>query len=278
MKDTPVDSVSLESKFVTYKNSSLHYYRYGSGKQWLFCFHGYGENGNSFSFLKKSLGSDYTLIALDFPFHGDTSWNEGLLFTATDLLQIVYMIMQEPVQSINLLGYSMGGRVALNLLPIIPGKIGKVVLIAPDGLNPNLWHTLATQTVWGNRLFSFTMHHPKWFFTLIKLAFAIRVINKSIFNFVHYHLDYHESRVLLYERWTTMRKFNTPVPLLKKTILQKAIKINILFGKFDRIITAKRGVEFQKGIEKQVTIAELEAGHQLLKEKYTDNIMDLFRG
>jgi len=256
----------------------LHYFRFGSGKQWLFCFHGYGEEGNTFSFLEKSLGNDYTLIALDFPFHGATFWKEGLLFTANDLLQILSMILQEPNQSINLLGYSMGGRVALHLLQTVPDKIGQVILIAPDGLHSNIWHTLATKTYLGNRLFAFTMHHPIWLFTIIKLAYKTRLINKSIFNFVHYHLDYKESRELLYERWTTMRKFNPSIQLLKKIILQKKIRVNILFGKYDRIILIKRGVKFRKGIEDYVTITALDAGHQLLKEKYTDNITAMFHG
>jgi pimeloyl-ACP methyl ester carboxylesterase len=268
----------LERHFITYKNSRLHYCRFGSGKQWLLCFHGYGEKGNTFSFLEKFLGKDYTLIALDFPFHGATSWKEGLLFTANDLLLILSMIMQEPDPCINLLGYSMGGRVALHLLQTVPAKIGQVILIAPDGLHHNIWHTLATQTFLGNRLFAFNMHHPVWLFTVIKLAYKTGLINKSIFNFVHYHLDHKESRELLYERWTTMRQFNPHIQLLKKIILQKKVKVNILFGKYDRVIMIKRGVSFRKGIEKYVLITELEAGHQLLKEKYADNITSMFHG
>ena len=254
----------------------MHYCIFGSGRQFLFCFHGYGEEGNTFSFLEKFLGKEYTLIALDFPFHGKTSWKEGLLFTTTDLLQILYLIKQGSDQPINLLGYSMGGRVALNLLQAVPGKIGQVILIAPDGLHANIWHTIATQTSWGNRLFSYTMHHPKWFFAIIRLTYKTRMINKSIFNFVHYHLDYEKSRVLLYERWTSMRKFNPNAQLLKKIILQKKIRVTLLFGIYDRIIIVKRGIEFQKGIENQVTITKLEAGHNLLKEKYAHNITALF--
>lgn len=258
----------------------MHYCRFGNGNHWLFCFHGYGEEGNSFHFLEEWLRNDYTLIALDFPFHGSSSWNEGLLFTAKDLLSILNSIMQgsgQPSQPINLLGYSMGGRVALHLLQTVPDNIGQVILVAPDGLHHNIWHWLSTQTFLGNKLFAFSMFHPGGLFAAIKLAYKTGFFNKSIFNFVHYYLDHKESRILLYKRWTTMRKFNPRLKLLKKIIHQKEMKVNILFGKYDRIIITRRGIDFQKGLEDYINITELEAGHQLLKEKYAHSIAAMFR-
>ena len=58
----------------------------GTGNKLLLCFHGYGEDAYSFSFLEKHLGETYSLIVIDFPFHGKTVWKDGLLFTANDLL------------------------------------------------------------------------------------------------------------------------------------------------------------------------------------------------
>jgi pimeloyl-ACP methyl ester carboxylesterase len=242
----------------------------------LFCFHGYGEQGNTFYLLEKGLGKDYTLIAPDFPFHGATQWKDGLLFTPEDLLEVLSLITKEPGKPFNLLGYSMGGRIALYLLQTVPDKIGQVVLIAPDGLHHNIWHTLSTRTWIGNHFFAFTMYHPFWLFTFIKLGYTTGLLNKSIFNFVHYYLDSKESRTLLYKRWTTMRKFNTDLPLLKKTIRRKKIPVTLLFGKFDRIIFTSQGISFQKELKDLVKITELEVGHQLLREKYAGYITALF--
>jgi hypothetical protein len=41
----------------------------------------------------------------------------------------------------------------------------------------------------------------------------------------------------------------------------------LIFGKYDKVITAKYGRLFKKGVENWVTIEELDSGHQLLKEK-----------
>ena len=266
----------MKSSFINYKQSVIHYNRFGSGDEVLFAFHGYGENADSFNFLDDVIGKNFTIIAIDFPFHGKTKWNKGLLFNVEDLLQIITILNHSSNQQINLLGYSMGGRVSLKLLQTIPDKIKKLILIAPDGLHNNIWHSISTQTLVGNRIFKYVMKHPGFLLKMIKLAVKINAFNKSIANFVHYYLDEASSRWILYERWTTMRKFNLNKALLKSIITQKKISVKILFGKFDKVIVTKRGVIFKKGIENFVEVKEITAGHQLLKEKYAKEIAALF--
>lgn len=243
----------------------------------LFAFHGYGEEANTFYVLEELLGKDYSIIAIDFPFHGATEWKEGLLFTTNDLLKIISQIHTSVDQRISLLGYSMGGRVSLHLLQLWPEKIKRVVLIAPDGLHHNFWHWLSTQTFIGNKLFRFSMHQPKWLFFLMKLAYKTGLFHKSIYNFVHYHLDDKASRLILYQRWTTMRKFSPNLLLLRKIITENKIPMRLVFGKYDRVIVTEKGDAFQKGAKGFIMVKELEAGHQLLKQKYAAEIAALFR-
>jgi pimeloyl-ACP methyl ester carboxylesterase len=267
----------MKSLFINYKQSSIHYLRIGSGKELLFAFHGYGENAGSFLLLEELIGKDYTIVAIDFPFHGQTNWNEDLLFTVEDLINIINLITQLPNQSFHLMGFSMGGRVAFQVLQSFPDKIKKIILIAPDGLHNNIWHSISTQTKLGNLIFAYAMKYPGLIFGLMKIGVKLNLFNKSIFNFVHYYLDDADSRLTLYKRWTTMRKFNPDKSLLKLVIAQKKISIKMLFGKFDNVIITKRGEQFKKGIEQFVEVKEINAGHQLLKEKYATEIAALFR-
>ncbi len=267
---------SMEQHSVEYKNSTINYYRFGSGAKLLFAFHGYGEDGLSFRILESSLGKEYTIIAPDLPFHGITEWREGLDFTVNELLDLLVLCGRPISEPMSLLGYSMGGRIALQLLQTIPGSIKKIVLIAPDGLHHNFWHSFATQTWLGSKLFSYTMHHTGWLLVLMRLATRLRLFNKNLINFVHYYLDDVSSRLILYRRWTTLRKFNTSIGLLKKIIRENHIPITLLFGRYDPIILTKRGLNFQKGIKEFVTVKELEAGHQILKEKYSQEITAMF--
>jgi pimeloyl-ACP methyl ester carboxylesterase len=264
------------SHHIRFRNSVIHYTRLGMGPEWLFCFHGYGEDGGSFAELAESLAEQFTLVAIDAPFHGKTDWQEGLLFGPGDLVEIINRIKPANEQ-MQLLGYSMGGRIALQLLQLIPEQISKLVLIAPDGLHKNKWQWIATRTRIGNQLFSFTMHKPYWILGLLDLAAKLGLYNKNLLKFVHYYLDDEDQRLILYRRWTTMRKFRPDKTLLKKIIAKHKIPVNILFGKYDRVILTKHGRHFSENADSYIKVIEIEAGHQLLKERHIPLITTLLK-
>lgn len=215
------------------------------------------------------------MIAIDFPYHGATEWKEGLSFDPKDLLKILSAITGDD-SPINLLGYSMGGRVALYLLQIIPAYIERVVLLAPDGLHENFWYWLATQTKAGNKLFFSTMKNPRWFFAAIRLFKQLHWVNPGVLKITHYYLQDSNERIQLYERWTTMRKFKVDFHLVKDNIYAYNIPTRLMFGHYDRIIISKRAYYFQDGMEEQMKIYELEEGHQLLRQKNAETIAALF--
>jgi len=263
----------LETHSIPYRNSVIHYYRFGNGPQWLFCFHGYGEDGSSYKIIESLSGKDYTLIALDFPFHGKTDWQEGLLFDIHDLLNIINLI-KPANQPMSLLGYSMGGRVALQLAQTIPGQINKMVLVAPDGLHKNKWQWLSTETQLGNWFFGYFMRNPRLMMELLNITVRLGFFNKNLLKFVHFYLDDAEQRSALYRRWTTMRKFRPQLSLLKNTILKNKIPVHMLFGRYDRVIVSKYGFAFSKHAEAYIKVEEIETGHLLLREKYAPLIAE----
>jgi pimeloyl-ACP methyl ester carboxylesterase len=262
----------LTSHFISYRQSQIHYYRFGPGPSYICCFHGYGEDGSKFGLFERELGASYTLISIDLPFHGKTVWNEGLLLKPAELLEIINSIIPKE-KHIALMGYSMGGRVCLQLLASFPHRFHQLVLMAPDGLHKNPWQKLATQTWIGNRLFAFSMRYPGWMFVLMRLTGSLGLFNKSIIRFVHHYLDHEQERKILYQRWTTMRLFRPSFAGLKKIISDHKIPVLLIFGKYDRVILASHGYRLQKGIDRWVSVTELTAGHHLLQEKYKNDLL-----
>lgn len=255
----------------------MAYLPVGEGPRVALCFHGYGEQADSFVFLAKHAGVQFRFIAVDLPFHGLTTWKEGLLFTPADLVSIVSgILMQEqlPVTTpLTLMGYSLGGRVVLSLVETGAFQVERIVLLAPDGLKINGWYRLATQTGAGNRFFKFTMKHPGWFFGMLKLMNKLKLVNASIFKFVNYYIGDAAVREALYTRWTTLRKLKPDLSAIKKIIASQNIPVRILYGKHDRIILASVGERFRNGIAKQCTITIIHAGHQVLHEKHVGEIL-----
>lgn len=271
----------LEPRFITYKNSRICWCQFGNGSQPVICFHGYGENATHFSFLEKNAGQKFSFIAIDLPFHGKTEWNEGLNFCWDDLKNIIEIILAEDTNKqkivndkLILLGFSLGGRIALSHYQSICDKIEKVVLLAPDGLKVNLWYWLSTQTWLGNKIFYFTMQNPGWFFGFLKTLNWLGVVNASVFKFVKYYIDNEYARHELYNRWTGLRRLRPDLSKIKSRIVKYQTPFRLVYGRHDRIILSVVGEKFRKGIEQYCTVSIIESGHQVLHEKHVTDIIN----
>ena len=271
----------MRHAMLAYNNSQISYYCYGHGPHVVVCFHGYGEDARSFGFLEKYDPGHYRFISIDLPFHGSTAWNEGLNFTHKDLQQIIQSILDNEnipgttSLKLSLLGFSLGGRIALSLYQSMPEHIDKIVLLAPDGLKVNGWYWLATQTHVGNRLFALTMSHPQWFFVLLQMFNKLKLVNASIYKFVKFYIGDKEIRQLLYDRWTTLRKLKPNLQKIKTQVRSLNTPVRLMYGRHDRIILSVVGEKFRHGIEKQCSITVIPAGHQVLHEKHAGEILHL---
>lgn len=294
----------MPHRSLTFRQSRISYYRWGKGPRLLLCFHGYGESAPGFSFLEDFLGDAFTILAIDLPFHGQTDWKEAPL-TPTTLLTIIDEILAGSptvapvaagppavtasisgeltpekgapalVESLGwwLMGYSMGGRIALSLLEHAPERIDRLILLAPDGLVVNPWYWLATQTRPGRQLFKWTIYHPGWFFLVLRMGNKLGLVNPSVYKFVANYVDNKEIRSALYTRWTGLRLFKPRLAVIKNIIRTRQLPVQLLYGKFDRIIRVERGEQFRKGIEPWCELTVIPAGHQLLKKDHIQALL-----
>ncbi len=269
---------------IKYKNSAIHVDCFGDGNQLVICFHGYGETASSFHFMQKYATGAYSFYAVDLPFHSQTKWQEENDFTTLDLVNIISAIkhlheatnpkrVENENDQIILMGFSLGGRICLSAYEQTPENFKKIILLAPDGLKLNAWYWLATQTVMGNRLFSFTMKKPTWFFKFLKMMNRAKWINQSIYKFVHFYIDDENVRHQLYQRWTGLRKIKPNLPKIKQKIREQKTPVRLIYGKYDRIILPVRGEKFCKGIEPYCNLKVIRSGHQILHEKHAEEII-----
>ncbi len=192
---------------VVYKDNIIAYKKYGSGDDYIVCFHGFGQAGYRWGMLEPYLGSRFTLIAFDLPFHGATVWNQKENFTVEKLVEILEMALPNNHHKIYLLGYSMGGRIALRLLQQIPRQIQKAVLLAPDGLHKNFLYRFATHTIVGRNLFYKSMKNPRLLFSIVKKLRDRGTLNRSHYSMAEYYVSNEDSRMAIYYRWMGTRHF-----------------------------------------------------------------------
>ena len=257
----------MQSLSLTYKQSTIHYLQFNGGNELLVCLHGFGERAESFLPLVPVLVEKYTIVAIDMPFHGRSVWNEGLDITVQDIAAIINNIPALQQKQFLLMGYSMGGRIALHLYQQLPHRILQLILLAPDGLKVNGWYWLATQNKYGNKLFRHVMKNPGAFFSSTRLLKNARLINTGVYNYVHQYLQQENKRQELYNIWTAMRNIRPNIPLIKTLIARNHTPVIFIYGAHDRIIRYARGNKFCKNLEQYCVVHVLPCGHRLLQEK-----------
>jgi pimeloyl-ACP methyl ester carboxylesterase len=267
----------MPSAYLPIGDSLIHYSFFGTGRQLLFCFHGYGESSDSFGFLDEALAQQFTVVAIDLPFHGQTEWREpGPLEPRRLLAALEIVAAGFPGLSTgwSLLGYSMGGRIALQLVELAPEKIRGVVLLAPDGLRVNPWYWLASQTKSGNRLFRWTVQHPGWLFFVLRAGNFLKLVNPSVFKFTSHYIGDEKARQQLYARWTAMSAFRPGLQAIAALIVRDRIPVQLFYGSYDRIIRWERGERFRRSCAPYCQLTLLSAGHQLLQPKFMELIVN----
>ena len=266
----------MKTHELDYKGSRIAYTIYGTGERYIACFHGYGQAAYRWAILEPLLGKRFTLIAFDLPYHGHTDWKNSENFTVDGLIEIIQQILPSPHQKIHLLGYSLGGRIALRLLQQMPQRINKTVLLAPDGLHKNKWYRFATQTKIGRKLFYRLMKNPQMLLSVATRLRAMGRIREGYYSMLQYYAGSEESRMHVYWRWISTRFFQPDLPKLRSAIAIYKLPVELVFGKYDKIMVADRGITFAKGLEQYAHVHLLETGHHFLKESYAPFIASLF--
>jgi len=104
----------------------LHQESSGEGEVPLVCLHGWGMNLRVFDGLRAALLPERRVIAIDLPGHGASPWHaDHSSFDA----QVQWLLAHLPARCA-LLGWSLGGQLALALARRAPARIAQLVLVS----------------------------------------------------------------------------------------------------------------------------------------------------
>lgn len=265
----------MNSNFITYKNSRIHYRYSGSGSRTVLCFHGFGTFARTFDWLAEHV-PNHRFIAFDLPYHGETTWLDGDPFLPEDLLNIISLCPHAECDKFALMGYSMGGRICLQLVELIPERVTNFILLAPDGLHTNPWYWFSTQTRVGNRFFRKVMYNPERFLSLLKRGESLHLLNKGVLKFVDRYMGNRQIREQVYKVWTSFRKFHPAKNKVIANINRLNIPVTLIYGRYDTIIPLGPGENFFHALKGRKTIEVLETGHQVLHTRNAEYIAEAF--
>ncbi len=268
----------IEKRFQYHENTYL-YRRWGTGSQLIVALHGYGESSASFQPLTTFLPENYSIIAVDLPFHGGTLYTGNIPIEPMAWMALLKRILItegfDPHEKFALIGYSMGGRIALVTYQLMHERVTAISLVASDGIKMNRWYWFATQTKIGDRLFKYTMQKPYWLMSLLSVAHSCKLMNRSIYKFARYYIDDRAAREALYLRWTCFSRFKVKRSLLRKLLKHQPIPIKGLYGKYDRIIPFEKSAKFWKLAGDTAQVKIVDEGHKLIQAKYATFIVPM---
>ncbi|MHB1921508.1 MAG: alpha/beta fold hydrolase [Chitinophagaceae bacterium] len=257
--------VPMVSFFLQVRQSDFHLIQWGKGPDILICFPGFGESAHHFSCLEQDLGQIFTLVAVDLPYHGLTRWQGGSLEPGTLILLAQKIMERLGVDHFSILGYSLGGRVALALAQALPHQVRHLILLAPDGVLETIWYRLANHTRVGRGIFRWSMDHPKILLAVLHGLYQVGWIKSSRYKFVMQQMDTPEKRKKVLDTWATTKNLRPDLRSKTPDRGPGSIPLLLVLGKYDGVISTRVAKLMQQAFS-HLDLVMLPKGHQLLDQ------------
>jgi pimeloyl-ACP methyl ester carboxylesterase len=248
---------------LTYRQSTISYLRFGTGKRLLLCFHGFGDRGAIFYNLNKKITDEFTLIALDLPFHGHTDWREKTM-QKIDFEAIVNKLLEiENAKKCSLAGFSFGARIVQNLLFSHTDLIEKIYLFAPDGMGTKGLKNATLLPIVVRRFFYFLFKKPTKIVRFVDWLYQKKWVDKSIHWFFTQNIANAERRERLFFYWFSLNDFERKLSDFKKKLQASRIETHVYLGKRDEITPISIGT-FLTTDAPNVKLHLIESDHHVL--------------
>lgn len=235
-------------------------------------FHGYGQDARVMHHFLQYLKPNARVISFDLPLHGETKVYSTFL-RPSYLSEILGPLLKEHhTQKCSLVGFSLGGKMVLKLIELVPGRIDKVVLIAPDGLRINPIYWLATNTLLGRICFKVVIRYPQPILAASLALNKLRLLHEGVYTFVYDQMKSQDKRQRVFDTWQMFKKTTPKLKDVRGKIARYHIKTTLVFGKYDRVIHPKLAKKLSGDNCKTAEVIMLDVGHKLLTREIAENL------
>ncbi|MEM1326449.1 MAG: alpha/beta fold hydrolase [Bacteroidota bacterium] len=256
----------MEYSFLDVPKGRVSYIKFGEGERLLIALHGFSDQAKLFLNLESSLSSHYTVYAIDLPFHGGTEWTTED-FVPEDMLLVVQQILELSGRDhFDLMGYSMGGRIAQMILPQIIDRVQHLYLIAPDGIATILMFDFARIPLFTRRWLQAWLARPERFFQFIHFFKKRGWLSPFLHDFAYHHFRTPERRQRLFGSWASVQQFRFVPQQIKDLIRDYQLPTDLYFGVRDEVIKPSAGQWLSEGVP-NIDLHLLDEGHLLIDEE-----------
>lgn len=260
-----------------YKNSTFHYIRYGQGSEPLLAFHGFGQHAQMFAPVKEAFTHKYSIYSFDFAYHGKTEWNEATACTKQETIALLKAFMQQHgFKKISLMGFSMGGRIALSLIPDFAPALNEVFLLAPDGIAERVYYRDLIANKFGDAAFKQLLRHPGMLINATQFFSKIGLTKEYVADYVKNYFGDVRRRRRIYDTWRSMQTFRANLSAVRSAGERHHLNIYLFWGKRDKVLPVEYAHRFKKAVP-QCELILLDGGHFIVDERLNPIIHQLLR-
>ncbi len=262
----------MQSDFFEHPSGRIHTLRFGEGPKLLIALHGFGDRARMFAVLEEALGTNYTVVAMDWPFHGQTEWSKET-FTKEDLLVVIRQILEKEGKTrFCLMGFSFGARLSQAMLPELAGQLDKLYLFSPDGVKTK-GMTMAVHTpMWVRRFLFNILKKPDWFINLVQAGRKIGLVPPLIQHFLANNLNRPERLQRTFGCWFALDSFYLPRRQIRDVLEKTGLPTDVYIGLHDRFLHQEVLKKLYEGLP-NVRVSWLEEGHRIVGEGLGEEIL-----
>ncbi len=261
-----------DSSVFEFDGSRLTYAVFGNGPAVLLAFHGFGQSHRVFQPLADTLGSRFTILAVDLFLHGST-WPAGNpLLTKTEWQRLIGAFLRaRTVDRFSLMGFSLGGRFALATVEAFVDQLDELILIAPDGITRSFWYQLATKSGAGRWLFRSVLRRLPLLHSIGHALVQLNLLNRTAMRFAEISLATPKQRNLVYQTWTQFRLISPDLALIGAALNGRPVRVLLFTGAFDRIVPGWYVLPLTNRL-RHYELTVLKTGHNHLIELTGENL------
>lgn len=260
----------LQQQIYLYKNSLVSYYRYGSGKEIIVAFHGYDQTGLDYAPIAQVLQDKYTLIAIDFFWHGKSEWKEPHDFTATDLRDIILGITAQGdlvLKKLTVCSFSMGTRMLRALVCAVPEKIERIILLSPPTIEFNKLVNFTTGTVLGLSVFKYVANNHAVLSVWLQRLHRWKILNRSVYLYTSKNIGEKQRMAKVYKTWIAQRKLRTNFATIAKLANKYNIQVILIAGKNDGLAPPYKMIKYVQNRFENSKVFLLNKKHELVTQE-----------
>lgn len=236
-------------------------------------FHGFDRSSNEMENFFPLYDEDTAMLSINLQHHGESKPLPSIELDSVLQPEVFLSAIRARTSSskilnatssttLELLGYSMGGRIALSLISFFPDEFTRIIALAPDGLKMSPGYKFFVGTNTGKKFWELVDKYPKTNANIIDTLFKVGLISSHKHHFGRYHTDNPEIRKRVAYGWLSHKLF-WPRRAALPGALRNLESAHLVFGTRDKIIPFKWSEKLREELKgaQNVKFHTIECGH-----------------